>query len=205
MCSLLVTMLSPSSALTGMKYKSGIWSCEAKLVKSAQIRSKTSSLKSTRSILLTATTTWWMPSSDAMNAWRRDCGRTPLRASISTMARFAVEAPVAMLRVYCSWPGVSAMMNFRLGGGKIAVRDVDGDALFALGAQAVGEQREVHGAGGFIHGCFGDGRELVLVHSFGVVEQAADQRGFSVVDAAAGEEAEQVLFFLPAQELVDSA
>ena len=40
---------------------------------------------------------------------------TPLRASISTMARFAVEAPVAMLRVYCSWPGVSAMMNFRLG------------------------------------------------------------------------------------------
>ena len=31
------------------------------------------------------------------------------------MARLAVEAPVAMLRVYCSWPGVSAMMNFRLG------------------------------------------------------------------------------------------
>ena len=27
---------------------------------------------------------------------------------------FAVDAPVAMLRVYCSWPGVSAMMNFRL-------------------------------------------------------------------------------------------
>ena len=26
----------------------------------------------------------------------------------------AVEAPVAMLRVYCSWPGVSAMMNLRL-------------------------------------------------------------------------------------------
>jgi hypothetical protein len=31
------------------------------------------------------------------------------------MARLAVEAPVAMLRVYCSWPGVSAMMNLRLG------------------------------------------------------------------------------------------
>jgi hypothetical protein len=27
----------------------------------------------------------------------------------------AVEAPVTMLRVYCSWPGVSAMMNLRFG------------------------------------------------------------------------------------------
>ncbi len=39
--------------------------------------------------------------------------RTPLRASTRTMATSAVEAPVAMLRVYCSWPGVSAMMNLR--------------------------------------------------------------------------------------------
>ena len=29
--------------------------------------------------------------------------------------RRAVDAPVAMLRVYCSWPGVSAMMNLRRG------------------------------------------------------------------------------------------
>jgi hypothetical protein len=36
-----------------------------------------------------------------------------LRASIITTARSAVEAPVAMLRVYCSWPGVSATMNLR--------------------------------------------------------------------------------------------
>ncbi len=40
---------------------------------------------------------------------------TPWRASTSTMARSAVEAPVAMLRVYCSWPGVSATMNLRFG------------------------------------------------------------------------------------------
>ena len=31
----------------------------------------------------------------------------------SRMARSAVDAPVAMLRVYCSCPGVSARMNFR--------------------------------------------------------------------------------------------
>ncbi len=29
-----------------------------------------------------------MPSSAAMKAWRRDCGSTPLRASIRMMARF---------------------------------------------------------------------------------------------------------------------
>ena len=34
---------------------------------------------------------------------------------MSTMARSAVEAPVTMLRVYCTCPGVSAMMNLRLG------------------------------------------------------------------------------------------
>ena len=56
-----------------------------------------------------------MPSSAAMNAWRRDCSSTPLRASTRTMARSAVEAPVTMLRVYWTWPGVSAMMNLRRG------------------------------------------------------------------------------------------
>ena len=65
--------------------------------------------------MLTHTTRWGMPSSEARNAWRRDCSSTPLRASMSTRARSAVEAPVTMLRVYWMWPGVSAMMNFRLG------------------------------------------------------------------------------------------
>ena len=45
---------------------------------------------------------------------RRDWVRMPLRASTRIMATSAVEAPVAMLRVYCSWPGVSAMMNFAI-------------------------------------------------------------------------------------------
>ena len=56
-----------------------------------------------------------MPSSEAMKLWRRVCGRTPWRASTSTIARLAVDAPVTMLRVYCSWPGQSAMMNLRRG------------------------------------------------------------------------------------------
>jgi hypothetical protein len=39
------------------------------------------------------------PRSDEMNACRRDCSTTPLRASIRISERSAVEAPVTMLRV----------------------------------------------------------------------------------------------------------
>ena len=55
-----------------------------------------------------------MPSRLAMKVWRRVCGSTPLPASMRITATSQVDAPVAMLRVYCSWPGVSAMMNLRL-------------------------------------------------------------------------------------------
>ena len=37
------------------------------------------------------------------------------RASTSRMAMSACEAPVAMLRVYCSWPGLSMMTSRRAG------------------------------------------------------------------------------------------
>ena len=55
--------------------------------------------------------------------WRLVCGSragsSPLKstrvASIRMMAASAVDAPVTMLRVYCSCPGVSAMMNLRFG------------------------------------------------------------------------------------------
>ena len=36
-------------------------------------------------------------------------------ASTRTRARSAVDAPVAMLRVYWRWPGQSAMTNLRVG------------------------------------------------------------------------------------------
>src|ERR1043166_8688114 len=56
-----------------------------------------------------------MPSSEQISECRRVCTSTPLRASIRITARSALEAPVAMLRVYCSWPGVSATMKERRG------------------------------------------------------------------------------------------
>ena len=98
-----------------MKVMSWTSSFAAQPVNSERMRSKTSSSKSTRSILFTHTTRCGMRSSEAMNACRRDCSSTPLRASTRISARSAVEAPVTMLRVYCSWPGVSAMMNLRRG------------------------------------------------------------------------------------------
>jgi hypothetical protein len=65
--------------------------------------------------LFTATTMCRMPSSCAMYRWRLPCDTRPFAASASTTAQSALLAPVAMLRVYCSWPGVSAMMNLRRG------------------------------------------------------------------------------------------
>ena len=56
-----------------------------------------------------------MPSRLTMAWCRLVCGRMPLRASTRTTAAPAVEAAVTMLRVYCSWPGASAMMNLRAG------------------------------------------------------------------------------------------
>ncbi len=77
-----LTTLSPSSALMGMYVMSpasgiSVGNCAAKARNSSQMALKTSSRNSIRSILLTATTRWGMPSSAARKAWRRDCGSTP--------------------------------------------------------------------------------------------------------------------------------
>ena len=87
----------------------------AKSWNSDLIDSNTSWLKSTRSILLTQSTMCGTRSIVVRMAWRRLCSWMPLRASTRMSARSAVDAPVTMLRVYCTCPGVSAMMNFRLG------------------------------------------------------------------------------------------
>jgi hypothetical protein len=81
-------------------------------------------------------------------------------------------------------------------GGEEAVGDVDGDALLALGLQAVDQQREVDVLAlradlalrvGLERGSWSSKISLA------VVEQAADQGRLAVVDAAAGDEAQQVL------------
>ena len=90
---------------------------------------------------------------------------------------------------------------------EVAIGHVDGDALLALGLQAVDQQGEI---GHFARGApaaavVGHGRELVVEHLARVVQQAADQRALAVVDAAAGDEAQQVDLALLREELLQRA
>ncbi len=82
--------------------------------------------------------------------------------------------------------------------GEVAVGDVDGDALLALGTQAVGQQGQVdrlvparQPAEAAVRGGAGDGVELVGEDRLGVVQEPAHQGGLAVVDRSGGGEAEQ--------------
>ena len=96
----LVTTLSPSSADNGIVVTSWTSRRAANSWKSSRIFSNCSRSQPIRSILLTASTMCCTPSSDARNACRLDCSSSPCRASTSTIASWAVEVPVTMLRVY---------------------------------------------------------------------------------------------------------
>ena len=85
-----------------------------------------------------------------------------------------------------------------LGTRKEAVGDVDRDALLALGRQPVDQQREVDPfalrtmalAVAFERG------QLIVEDLLRFVEQPADQGRLAVIDAAAGDEAQELLRFL---------
>ncbi|MNX90770.1 hypothetical protein D3C86_1228300 [compost metagenome] len=83
-------------------------------------------------------------------------------------------------------------------GGKEAVSHIDGDALLALGAQAVDQQGEIQfvtlGAEFFRVGF--ELAKLVLEQRLGLIQQAADQGALAVVDTATGDEAQQLLVLL---------
>ena len=159
------------------------------------MRSNVSSLMVDQVHLVDRNTTWRMPSSEQIKECRRVCTSTPLRASTRMMARSAFEAPVAMLRVYCSCPGVSATMNERLRRSEKAIGDVDRDALLALGLQPVDQQGkiDIFADGAVALGVFGERHKLVLKDQLRVVQQPPDQSGLAVVDRAAGDEAEKIL------------
>ena len=80
-------------------------------------------------------------------------------------------------------------------GAEEAVGDIDRDALLALGGETVEQQRVVDRVAlGAVAAAVGRERgQLVVEQALGVVQQAADQRALAVVDAAAGDEAQQAL------------
>ena len=84
-----------------------------------------------------------MPSRLERNAWRRVCSSDALAGvdedEGEVGGRRAGDHVARVLRV----AGRVGDDELALRRGEVAVGDVDGDALLALGAQAVGEQREV--------------------------------------------------------------
>ena len=90
-------------------------------------------------------------------------------------------------------------------GGEETIGHVDGDALFALGGQAVHQQGEVQFAtlGAVLLRVALQGAELVFQQRLGFIEQAADQRAFAVVDTAAGDETQQGLVLVCFEVLLD--
>ena len=83
-------------------------------------------------------------------------------------------------------------------GGEEEMRDVDRDALFALGGEAIGEQGEIElvALRAVLAGGCGEIARLILEHRAGIVQQPADQGRFAVVDAAAHDQAEQAVGLL---------
>jgi hypothetical protein len=83
-----------------------------------------------------------------------------------------------------------------LRGDEAAVGDVDGDPLLALGAEPVGEEREVDLTVAAALARLLDGLHLVHEHLLRVEEEAADQGRLAVVDGTAGDEAEELRSFV---------
>jgi hypothetical protein len=122
-----------------------------------------------------------------------------LRASISTTATSAVDAGVLFVTRAIGHDELALV------GGKEAVGHIDGDALLAFGGQTVDQQREIHifALGAVFGGILFQGGQLVVEQAFGVVQQAPDQGALAVVDAAAGDEAQQRFGFVTMQVVVD--
>ena len=90
-------------------------------------------------------------------------------------------------------------------GGKIAIGHIDGDALLALGFQSVGQQRriKVRASGAVGQRVLADRGQLILVDRFGVMQEPADEGGFTIIDASAGEKPQKILGFVTGKIFVD--
>ena len=77
--------------------------------------------------------------------------------------------------------------EFAFGRGEITVGYVYGDTLFALGGKAVCQAGKIRRFSVFCSAV--ELVNLVGQQGFAVVEQAADERGFAVINTAGGDEA----------------
>ena len=73
--------------------------------------------------------------------------------------------------------------------GEVAMRNIDSDALLALGTQAIGEQREVGLAIAIAAAGLHHGSKLVFEDRLRVVQQATNEGALAVVNRASGGDA----------------
>ena len=85
---------------------------------------------------------------------------------------------------------------------EVAIGHVDRDALLALGPQAVGQQREIDLSGSGSSLPF-DRAHLIFVDRLRVVEQAADERGLSIVHTARSRKSQQIFFAFISKIIAD--
>ena len=135
--------LSPKRAEIGIgsieRKPSGL----AKSAKSATMSRNIASSKSTRSILLTASTTWRMPSSETMIGMAEGLRQQALARIDQDHREVGVGGAgrhVAGILLVAGRVGDDERARRRR---EIAIGDVDGDALLALGFEAVDQQREI--------------------------------------------------------------
>src|SRR5215831_10382579 len=76
---------------------------------------------------------------------------------------------------------------------KVTVSDINGDSLFALGAQAIGQQRKIERPSRTVDLALLHRSDLVFVDGFRVMKQSPDQRGLAIIHAARGGKAQKVL------------
>ena len=97
-------------------------------------------------------------------------------------------------------PGRVCDDELTLGRAEIAVGNIDRDALFTFGFQTigqVGQQRRMKAVDLFAAGQIRTGfdfLQLIFIDHFGIVQQAANERAFSIIHATASQKAEH--FFL---------
>src|SRR5688572_20179468 len=78
------------------------------------------------------------------------------------------------------------------GGGKVAIGYINGDSLFAFGAQPIGEQRQVHiGIAAIAAGAL-NSLQLIFKDGLAVIEQATDQGAFAIVHTTCRGKAQEI-------------
>ena len=136
---------------------------------------------------------------DVRNAQQRGDEAVPLGLRQHAFAR--VDQHDGELGGRCAGHHVARVLNVagRVGDDELAPRrrevaigHVDGDVLLALGAQTIGQQRQVDIVFAAALARALDRLELVFEDRLGVIEQAANQRALAVVHAARGREAQQL-------------